>query len=185
MGRDAEPARRFGALVMIRSLAVLVVAALVASGERVSAQAQWTERKVPDGMEFRLQNDAGAEIMLYCIVAGAGVWFHLPVGPFPRLALIERVTVRGIPGERRNVPVQLHGNLQWSSFGVVSGTGRDFVFKMLRNAARVFVRVSREVNTSFEVFGSDGIVTQCQNHIEDEPGGPAPPRQPGSGGPTE
>ena len=169
-----------------RRIAVgMLVVALVASGEQASSQAQWTEREVPGGTAFYLQNDAGVEMMLYCVVAGAGVWFHFPVGPFPRFESIERLTLRGIPGQRRNVRVQLHGNRTWSSLGIASAAGRDFVFGALRNAARFSVGVTRQVRTAFDVFGSDGIVTQCQNHIEDEPGGPAPPRQPGAGSPQD
>ena len=156
----------------------------LAFGERAAGQqARWTPREIPGGMEFRLQNDAGAQIILECLLDGVAMGFRFPVGPFPRFASIERVTARAIPGQQRNIAVSLRGNRSWSLFEVLNARGRDSVFQMLRRAARLSVRVSPSATTSFEVFGSAAVVTQCYNHVEDEPGGLAPPRQPGGGGP--
>lgn len=153
-------------------------------GDRVSAQqAQWNPREIPGGMEFRLQNDVGAQIIVECLLDGVAMGFQFPVDPFPRFASIDRVTARGFPGRERNIAVSLRGNRSWSLFEVLNTRGRDFVFQMLRSAARLSVRVSPSATASFEVFGSDRIVNQCYNQVEDEPGGLAPPRQPGGGGP--
>ena len=155
-----------------------------AFGERVAGQqARWTPREIPGGMEFRLHNDAGAQIILECLSDGVAIGFRFPVGPFPRFAAIEQVTARGIPGRQRNLDISLRSNRSWSLFEVLNARGRDSVFQMLRSAARLSVRVSPSKTASFEVFGSAVIVTQCYNHVEDELGGPAPPRQPGGGGP--
>ena len=153
-------------------------------GERASGQqARWTPHEIPGGTEFRLQNDAGAQIILECLLDGVAMGFRFPVGPFPRFASIERVTARGIPGQQRNIAVSLRGNRSWSLFEVLTARGRDSVFQMLRRAARLSVRVSPSATTSFEVFGSAATVTQCYDHVEDQPGGLGSPRQPGLGGP--
>ena len=155
-----------------------------ALGERAAGQqARWTPREIPGGMEFRLQNDAGAQIILECLPDGVAMGFRFPVGPFPRFASIERLTVREIPGRQRNIAVSLRSNRSWSLFEIVTARGRDSVFQMLRRAAWLSVRASPSETTAFEVFGSAAIATQCYNHVEDQPGGLAPPRQPGGGGP--
>ena len=155
-----------------------------AFGERAAGQqAWWTPRAIPGGMEFRLRNDAGAQIILECLPDGVAMGFRFPVGPFPGFAGIEQITARGIPGRQRNLAVSLRSNRSWSLFEVLDAKGRDSVFQMLRRSARLSVRLSPSETASFEVFGSGAIVTQCYNHVEDEPGGLAPPRQPGGGGP--
>ena len=80
--------------------------------------------------------------------------FQFPVGPFPRFASIDRVTARGIPGRQRNLAASLRGNRSWSLFEVLNARGRDFVFRMLRDATTLSVRLSPGTTASFEVFGS-------------------------------
>ncbi|MYK88589.1 MAG: hypothetical protein F4018_09755 [Acidobacteria bacterium] len=74
--------------------------------------------------------------------------------------------MRGVPGGQRNVAVR------WQAGGyflaIASGSGRDFMFRMLRNAASLTVRVGdREL--SFDVFGSDQIVSLCLQQQEAAP----------------
>ena len=156
-----------------------------AVGEQASGQqAQWTPREIPAGTEFRLHNDEGAQVIIQCLPDGVAVGFQVPVGPFPRFASIDRVAARGFPGQQRNIAVSLRGNRSWSLFEVLNAGGRDFVFRTLRSAAELSVRMSPSTTASFEVFGSGGIVSECLNHVEDDFGGLGSPRQPGaSGGP--
>lgn len=127
-----------------------------------AGQAQWNETDVEGGKEFRLFHETGAALVLQCLTRGVGaaVQLAVPVGS------ARRVTMRGVPGERRNIAVR------WQSGGyfltIASGSGRDFMFRMLRNANLLNVTVlDREL--SFEVFGSDQIVSQCLQQQEGAP----------------
>ena len=141
-------------LTLLGALALL--GAVPAAG-----QAQWDETDVQGGKEFRLVNDAGATILLQCLTRGVGAAIQLA----EPIESARRVGVRGVPGERRNIVVRLSGGYFLS---IASGSGRDFLFRMLRNAARLSVRVSDQ-ELSFEVFGSDAIVSQCLQQQEGAP----------------
>ena len=141
-------------LTLLGALALL--GAVPAAG-----QAEWDETDVQGGKEFRLVNDAGATILLQCLTRGVGAAIQLA----EPIESARRVTVRGVPGERRNIVVRLSGGYFLS---IASGSGRDFLFRMLRNAARLSVRVSDQ-ELSFEVFGSDAIVSQCLQQQEGAP----------------
>ena len=103
----------------------------------------------------------GATILLQCLTRGVGAAIQLA----EPTESARRVTVRGVPGERRNIAVRLSGGYFLS---IASGSGRDFLFRMLRNAARLSVRVSDQ-ELSFDVFGSDAIVSQCLQQQEGAP----------------
>ena len=87
------------------------------------------------------------------------------------------------PAGNGNLAVSLRGNRSWSLFEVLNASGRDFAFRMLRDATTLSVRLSPSTTASFEVFGSAAIVDQCYNHVEDDFGGLGSVRQPGLGGP--
>ena len=146
---------------ILQSLTVLAV--LATRGVAPAAgQAIWVETDVEGGKEFRLFTGAGDAIFLQCLTRGTGaaLQFAQPVGS------VRGVTMRGIPGGQRNVAVR------WQAGGyflaIASGPGRDFMFRMLRNAASLNVRAGdREL--SFDVFGSDQIVSQCLQQQEAAP----------------
>ncbi len=127
-----------------------------------AGQTAWVENDVEGGKEFRLFTPAGDAIFLQCLTRGTGaaLQFAQPVGS------VRGVTMRGVPGGQRNVAVR------WQAGGyflaIASGSGRDFMFRMLRNAASLTVRVEdREL--SFNVFGSDQIVSLCLQQQEAAP----------------
>ena len=147
--------RTVTALALLGALATL--AAAPAAG-----QAPWIETDVEGGKEFRLFTAAGDAIFLQCLTRGTGaaLQFAQPIES------IRGVTMRGVPGGQRNIAVR------WQSGGyflaIASGPGRDFMFRMLRNAASLTVRAgSRQL--SFDVFGSDQIVSQCLQQQEAAP----------------
>lgn len=151
-------------MTMKSTIAVLALFGLLATLGAVPAagQAAWVETDVEGGKEFRLFTPAGDAIFLQCLTRGTGaaLQFAQPV------ASIRGVTMRGVPGGQRNVAVR------WQAGGyflaIASGSGRDFMFRMLRNAASLTVRVGdREL--SFDVFGSDQIVSLCLQQQEAAP----------------
>ena len=147
----------------LNGVAVPAIMAIGAFGAvPADGQAQWNETDVEGGKEFRLFTGAGDAIFLQCLTRGTGaaLQFAQPVGS------VRGVTMRGIPGGQRNVAVR------WQAGGyflaIASGPGRDFMFRMLRNAASLNVRAGdREL--SFDVFGSDQIVSQCLQQQEAAP----------------
>ena len=147
--------RTVTALALLGALATL--GAVPAAG-----QAPWIETDVEGGKEFRLFTAAGDAIFLQCLTRGTGaaLQFAEPVES------IRGVTMRGVPGGQRNIAVR------WQSGGyflaIASGPGRDFMFRMLRNAASLNVRAG-DRNLSFDVFGSDQIVSQCLQQQEAAP----------------
>jgi hypothetical protein len=147
-----------------RTVTALVLLGALATHGAVPAagQAQWNETDVEGGKEFRLFHETGASLVLQCLTRGVGAAIQLavPVGS------ARGITMRGIPGERRNIAVR------WQSGGyfltIASASGRDFMFRMLRNSNLLNVSVlDREM--SFEVFGSDQIVSQCLQQQEGAP----------------
>ena len=150
-------------MMVKRTITALALLGVFATAGAVPAagQAQWDELDVEGGKEFRLANEAGDVILLQCLVRGVGAAIQLA----EPIDSARRVTMRGIPGERRNIAVRLAGGYFLS---IASGSGRDFLFRMLRNAARLSVRVSGQ-EFSFDVFGSDAIVSQCLQQQEGAP----------------
>lgn len=143
--------------------ALALFGALVTLGSvPVAGQARWVETDVEGGKEFRLFTGAGDAIFLQCLTRGTGaaLQFAQPVNS------VRGVTMRGVPGGQRNIAVR------WQSGGyflaIASGSGRDFMFRMLRNANILTVRAAdRELE--FNVFGSDQIVSQCLQQQEAAP----------------
>ena len=149
---------------MKSTIAVLMMFGALATVGAVPAAGQvpWVVTDVEGGKEFRLFTGAGDAIFLQCLTRGTGaaLQFAQPV------AAARGVTMRGIPGGQRNIAVR------WQSGGyflaIASGSGRDFMFRMLRNANQLTVRVNdREL--SFDVFGSDQIVSECLQQQEAAP----------------
>ncbi len=147
---------------MRATVAAMVVLGVVAAAAAVPAagqQERWDARelRVAGGgkaREFRLRSDnGGSTLILQCVPQGAGVGFEFaePIEP------TQRVTVRGVPGQQRNIAVQPVGD---RVLRLASGQGRDFVLRMLRDAASIAVRTSGQ-RAGFDVFGSDPIVSQC------------------------
>lgn len=149
---------------MKHTVVVLALLGLLATlgAAPAAGQALWVENDVEGGKEFRLFTAAGDAIFLQCLTRGTGaaLQFAQPVGS------VRGVTMRGVPGGQRNVAVR------WQSGGyflaIASGPGRDFMFRMLRSAASLNVRVA-DRQLSFDVFGSDQIVSQCLQQQEAAP----------------
>jgi len=80
-------------------------------------------------MEFRLQKDAGAQIILEGLPDGVAVGFQFPVDPFPDSRQSTELRHAGFPGRQRNIAVSLRGNRPWSLFEILNARGRDFVFQ--------------------------------------------------------
>lgn len=140
------------------ALAVLGVVAAIAAAPANGQQERWDARDLQvagggGGKEFRLRNDSGSTLILQCLrqAVGAGFEFAEPIEP------TQQVTVRGVPGQQRNVAVQPVGD---RVLRIASGRGRDFVLRMLSGAANLSVRASGQ-REWFEVFGSDTIVSEC------------------------
>ena len=144
----------------VTALALLGVF-VTAGAVPAAGQAQWNVTDVEGGKEFRLANEAGDVILLQCLVRGVGAAIQLA----EPIDSARRVTMRGVPGGRRNITVRPAGGYFLS---IASGSGRDFMFRMLRNAASLSVRVSGQ-ELSFDVFGSDAIVSQCLQQQEGAP----------------
>ena len=147
-----------------RTVTVFALLGLLATLGAVPAagQAAWVENDVEGGKEFRLFTPAGDAIFLQCLTRGTGaaLQFAQPVGS------VRGVTMRGVPGGQRNVAVRSQAGGYF--LAIASGSGRDFMFRMLRNAASLTVRVDdREL--SFNVFGSDQIVSLCLQQQEAAP----------------
>ena len=142
--------------VIITAMAVLGVLATVAAVPAAGQQERWEAIELPvdGGREFRLRNDEGAAIILQCLrqAVGAGFEFAEPIEQ-----TTQRVTVRGVPGQQRNIAVQAVTD---RVFRIASGRGRDFLLRMLSGAASISVRASGQ-RVGFQVFGSDTIVSQC------------------------
>ena len=129
-----------------------------------AGQAQWDAREIQGGVEFQLRNDDGAAIFLACVVRGVAVGFAF-ARPMERT---ERATVRGFPGARENIavaPVNDH------IVQIVGARGVDFALGVLRTAANLSVLASGQ-RAHFKIFGSDAIVSQCQERQEDPTGNP-------------
>ena len=126
----------------------------------IAGQPQWAERALDDGAtEFRLSNDEGASIILVCATQGLSAGFAFPTA----LEFTERASVRGIPGERQNIPVAPLGDRMLQ---IAGGRGLDFTLGLLREAANLSVRAGG-ARASFEVFGSGSTVAECVGLIED------------------
>ena len=150
-------------MMMKRTVTALALLGAIATLGAVPAagQAQWNETDVEGGKEFRLFHETGAALLLQCRTLGVGAAIQLaqPVNA-------RRVTMRGVPGERRNVAVRQQGGGYF--LAIESASARDFMFRMLRAANLLNVRVSDQ-ELSFEVFGSDQIVSQCLQQQEGAP----------------
>ena len=140
---------------------VLLGAFVLLGAAPAAGQAQWNVTDVEGGKEFRLFHETGAAILLQCLTRGTGAAIQLAEPIAAR-----RLTMRGVPGERRNIAVRAQAGGYF--LGIASGSGRDFLFRMLRNAVSLSVRVA-EQELSFEVFGSDQIVSQCLQQQEGAP----------------
>ena len=137
---------------MPRVVAVLLAIAIPASP--AAAQAVWEARELAGGgAEFRLGNDEGAAIILACQLGGVSAGFEFP-GP---LEATGSAQVRGVPGERHNVAV---APVNDRVIRISTGRGVEVLLALLQNTANLFVRAGGE-RTSFEVFGSAPLVTQC------------------------
>ena len=120
----------------------------------VAGQAQWNSMDVAGGgKQFQLSNDAGAAIVLLCLVNGQAVGFQFP----EPLESTERATVRGTPGGRENVQV---AQVSEQLLQVTGARGRDFTLDLLQSSSRLSVRASGQ-NADFEIFGSESTVREC------------------------
>ncbi len=133
---------------------VAVVAALATPAAPAAAQAVWDARDLGGGSaEFRLGNDEGAAIILVCQLGGVSAGFEFPEA----LDAAESASIRGVPGERQNVAI---APVNDRVVRVTTGRGLEALLRLLRNTANLYVRAGGE-RTSFEVFGSAPVVSQC------------------------
>ena len=133
---------------------VAVVAALATPAAPAAAQAVWDARDLGGGSaECRLGNDEGAAIILVCQLGGVSAGFEFPEA----LDAAESASIRGVPGERQNVAI---APVNDRVVRVTTGRGLEALLRLLRNTANLYVRAGGE-RTSFEVFGSAPVVSQC------------------------
>lgn len=142
---------------------IVIVAALgtmLAVPSATQAQ-RWDEQTLVAGaVELRLRNDEGAAIILGCHSEGIAVGFELP----EPLGSAAQASVRGIPGGQQNIAVtQVSDHL----VRVTSGSGLEVMLRMLRNSARLYLRVGGRT-ASFNIAGSAHIVGRCIE-AQDEP----------------
>ena len=145
--------------------AVTVLGALTAGAVPAAGQAQWDARDLEGGgKEFQLRNDEGAVIILACQINGLGAGFAFP----EPIESTQRAVVRGVPGARENVAVSPVND---RTLQIAGGRGLDFTLELLRTAARISVRAGGR-SASFEVFGSNSVVSECVDQQEDRIGDP-------------
>ena len=134
--------------------AIAAAAALAAAAAPAAAQAVWDARDLGGGSaEFRLGNDGGAAIILVCQLGGVSAGFEFPGA----LEATESASIRGVPGERQNVAV---APVNERVVRLTTGRGIEVLLRLLRSTANLYVRAGG-ARTTFEVFGSAPLVTQC------------------------
>ena len=137
---------------MLKTIAV--AAALVTAAAPAAAQAVWDVQDIGGGgAEFRLANGEGAAIILVCQLGGVSAGFEFP----DALETTGSASIRGVPGERQNIAV---APVSDRVVRLTSGRGLEVLLRLLRSTANLFVRAGGE-RTSFEVFGSAPVVSQC------------------------
>lgn len=137
---------------MLKTIAT--VAALATVAVPAAAQAVWDARDIGGGgAEFRLANGEGAAIILVCQLGGVSAGFEFP----ETLDTTQGASIRGVPGERQNIAV---APVSDRVVRLTSGRGLEVLLRLLRNTANLFVRAGGK-RTSFEVFGSAPVVSQC------------------------
>jgi hypothetical protein len=143
---------------------VVGVLAAVGSVPAAAQQHLWEARDLEGGgKEFQLHNDQGDVIILACRLQGLGAGFEFAEGVGPT----QRAMVRGIPGARENIAVEA---VNAFTVQVAGGRSLDFTLAMLRTASSLYVRAAGEA-ARFAVFGSDAIVNQCVDQMEDRAAG--------------
>ena len=165
-------------ILVLTLLNVLAASAAASAGE----PAQWDERPVQGGVEFRLLNDEGAAIVLRCAdqEVHASFVFSEPIEAAKGALVIGQMA--GVepgrifpPHRRRNFPV---AQLNDRTAQIVNGPGLDFTLAMLGAAANMHVRTAGR-RASFEVAGSDSMLAQCPGAVGRSPATFGWPRAPG------
>ena len=148
---------RIPALALLSVLATFAVAS-------AGGQAQWDERAVQGGVEFRLLNDEGTAVVLRCAdqAVHAAFVFTEPVEAARGALVIGRLT-RVEPG--RILPPTMRRSFSVAQVNdrtvqIVSGPGLDFTLAMLGAAATMHVRTAGR-RASFEVAGGDRMLPHC------------------------
>ena len=147
-------------ILVLALLNVLAAFAVASAG----GQAQWDERAIQGGVEFRLLNDEGTAVVLRCAdqEIHAAFVFTEPIET-ARGALVIGQLADVEPGRilpphmRRNFPV---AQVNDRTVQIVSGSGLDFTLAMLGAAANLHVRTAGR-RASFEVAGSDSMLAHC------------------------
>ena len=156
---------------MKTSIAALVVFGALATLGTVPAagQAQWGERPVQGGVEFRLTNAEGAAIVLRCSDQGVDAGFVLA----EPIAEVSGAMVTGLLSDRypgwTTMPRKSHRfpvvRIDERSVQVARGRGLDFTWAMLAAASSIHVRTAGQ-RASFDVPGIDSILPQCRGAEE-------------------
>ncbi len=114
----------------------------------------WDARDIGGGgAEFRLGDGEGAAIILVCQLGGVSAGFEFPEA----LDVTGSASIRGVPGERQNIAI---APVSDRVVRLTTGRGLEALLRLLRNSANLYVRAGGE-RTSFEVFGSAPVVSQC------------------------
>ena len=157
-------------ILVLALLNVLEAFAVASAG----GQAQWDQRAVQGGVEFRLLNDEGTAVVVRCADQDvhAAFVFTEPIETargalvIGRLARVEPGRILP-PSMRRSFPVAQVND--WT-VQIASGPGLDFTLAMLGAAATMHVHTAGR-RASFEVAGSDRILPRCPRAEERALGG--------------
>ena len=139
-----------------------------------AGQAQWEERPVRGGAEFRLTNAEGAAIVLRCSDQRVDAGFVLaePIEAVSGALLIGHLS--DVQPGWTFAPRRSHrfsvAQVGERSLQIARGRGLDFTLAMLGSASSIHVRTAGQ-RASFEVQGIPASLTQCPGAEEI---GPAP-----------
>lgn len=137
---------------MPRAMAALLT--IVVSAAPAAAQAVWDARELAGGgTEFRLGDGRGAAIILACQRGGVSAGFEFS----GVLEAAASASIRGVPGERRNIAV---APVDDRMIRLTSSVGLQVLLRLLRSTANLYVRAGGQ-RASFEVFGSAPVVSEC------------------------
>lgn len=136
----------------------------ILGAQQAAGQAQWDERLVQSGVEFRLTNAEGDALFLRCSESSVAAGFVLaePIAAASGALLVGHLA-NSEPGRIFRPRISHRFPVAWTgerSLLIAPGRGLDFTLAMLVAASRIDVRTAGR-RASFEVPASDSILTQC------------------------
>ena len=151
---------RITALVVFDVLAAFAVAS-------AGGQAQWDERAVQGGVEFRLLNDEGSAFVLQCTnhEVHASFVFVEPIEAARGALVISRGPRRILPSgwilpETMHLRFPVVAQVSDRTVQVVSGRGLASTLVLLEAATNIHLRTAGR-RASFEVADSDSMLARC------------------------